>query len=141
MTAGECQPDGRRELTVKVTMHYDAPADGLPSYVTGSSELGIANTLRTNVLVFAPVGGGVLDAQRDGAPQPIAQGQDHSRAVGAMTVELPPGGSTEVAFRVLGPGNMDGLPDDITPELVLTPGVSPWVTSVDSYRDCRVQSN
>ncbi len=44
VTAGDCQPDGRRELQVRVVLHYDPPTDGLPSYVTGPSDLGKAYT-------------------------------------------------------------------------------------------------
>ncbi len=72
---------------------------------------------------------------------PSGQAEDHSRAVATTSVVMTPGSSTEMTFTVLGPGNVDGIPDDITPELMLTPGVEPWVTSVDSYRDCRVTAN
>ena len=92
VTNGECGSDGRRELMVRVVLHYDAPADGLPHYVTGAAT-DRANTLRTNVLVFAPVGGGLVsETQRDGAPVAIDRGEDHSREVGSVTVELLPGG-------------------------------------------------
>ena len=118
-------------------MHYDAPADGLPAYVIGGSDLGKAYTLRTNVLLFAPTGGGIVDAtRRDGAPIEIGHGVDHSREVGTTTVDLTPGTSTELVFTVLGPAGVLGSPTDVPPTLVLTPGVTPWVASVDSYRDC-----
>ncbi len=54
------------------------------------------------------------------------------------SVVMAPGSTTELTFNLLGPGNVDGIPDDITPELMLTPGIEPWLTSVESYRDCRV---
>ena len=141
VTAGDCRPDGRRELKVRVVMNYHPPADGLPSYVTGPSELGRAYTLRTNVLVFAPVAGGVIGAERDGNRIAVGTAEEYSRAVATTTVVMTPGSSTEMTFTVLGPGNVDGIPDDITPQLMLTPGIEPWVTSVDSYRDCRVAAN
>ena len=34
--AGDCRPDGRRELAVTITLHYTAPSAGLPAYVRGS---------------------------------------------------------------------------------------------------------
>ena len=139
VTEGKCRTDSRRELQVTVTMKYDAPASGLPPYVTGSRPLGTQYILRTNVLVFAPVGGGIVDiTERDGKPIRIARGEDHSREVGTVTVELKPGSSTELTFTVLGPANSNGLPDDIEPGLVLTPGVRPWTQSVEEYRNCRV---
>jgi hypothetical protein len=137
VTNGDCGTDGRRELVVRVVLHYDAPADGLPHYVTGAAT-DRANTLRTNVLVFAPVGGGLInETQRDGAPVAIDRGEDHSREVGSVTVELLPGASTQLTFTVLAPPNVDGVTNDVAPNLVLTPGVTPWVSSVDRYRECR----
>ena len=139
VTEGDCRSDSRRELLVTVKMKYDAPSSGLPPYVTGSQPLGEQYILRTNVLVFAPVGGGVVDATvRDGTKIPVARGEDHSREVGTVTVELKPGASTDLTFTVLGPANSDGRPDDIEPHLVLTPGVRAWTQSVAQYRDCRV---
>jgi hypothetical protein len=138
VTEGECRTDGRRELLVRVVLHYDAPTHGLPSYVTGDPTGGRAYTLRTNVLVFAPLGGGVVNAtDRDGVPIATARGEDHSREVGWTTVDLVPAATTELTFTVLGPANADGIADDVQPNLVLTPGVTPWVSSVDKYRDCR----
>ena len=94
VTEGKCRTDGRRELQVRVVMHYDAPASGLPPYVTGSSPGGRSYTLRTNVLVFAPVGGGVVNVERDGELTGMGRGEDHAREVGTVTVELAPGAST-----------------------------------------------
>ena len=137
VTGGECRADGRRELQVRVVLHSDAPTGQLPSYVTGTSPEGIAHVLQTNVLVYAPVGGGIVSgAARDGAPISMSRGEDLSREVGWATVELAPGGSTELTFTVLGP--VDGGGAEVRPELMLTPGVAPWVTSVEAYADCDI---
>ena len=117
-------------------MHLDAPSSGLPDYVSGASEPGEAYLLRTNVLTFAPVGGGVVDAVRDGLPLPIARGEDHAREVGMATIDLLPGQSTELIFTVVGPAGVVGGPDDVPPSLTLTPGVNPWVTSVGELQNC-----
>ena len=140
VTEGECRDDGRRELQVQVLMKYDAPAGGLPEYVTGSSEAGTQYRLQTNVLVFAPAGGGVVDASRDGTPVAIGRGEDHFREVGTTTVVLSPGASTELVFTVLGPAGGPAA-NDVAPSLVVTPGVTSWATSVDPYRVCRAPSN
>jgi hypothetical protein len=85
---------------VRVVLHSDAPTGQLPSYVTGTSTEGIAHVLQTNVLVYAPVGGGIVSgAARDGAPISMSRGEDLSREVGWATVELAPGGSTELTGR------------------------------------------
>ncbi len=137
VTEGECRPDGRRELKVRIVMNYDAPTDGLPEYVT-QAQPGQPYTLKTNLLVFAPLGGGVISAQRDGQPLGIARGEDHSREVGTATIELLPQTSTEIVFTVVGPAGEIGGPNDVPPTLILTPGVNPWVTSVVDYQDCAV---
>jgi hypothetical protein len=135
ITEGECRSDGRRELKVRVVMNYQAPTEGLPFYVT-SAEPGQPYLLRTNLLAFAPLGGGVISAERDGVPLGIARGEDHSREVAATTVELLPQTSTEVVFTVVGPAGEIGGPNDVPPRLILTPGVNPWVTSVADYQAC-----
>ncbi len=136
VTEGKCRDDGRREMQVRVTMHYDAPASGLPAYVTGSSAVGKQNRLETNLLVFAPVGGGVVGAQRDGEPVGLERGEDHSREVGTLTVVLSPDSTTEFVITVLGPVGATDDAQEVVPSLVLTPGVTPWTTSVEPYRVC-----
>ena len=137
VTEGECRTDGRRELEVRVVMNYDAPTDGLPQYVT-QAQPGEPYRLKTNLLAFAPLGGGVISAERDGAPLGIARGEDHSREVGTATIELLPQTSTEIVFIMVGPAGEIGGPNDVPPTLVLTPGVNPWVTSVADYQPCVV---
>lgn len=135
ITEGECRADGRRELNVKIVMNFDAPTDGLPEYVTQAAP-GQPSTLKTNLLAFAPAGGGVLSAERDGVPLGIARGEDHSREVGTATIELLPQTSTEIDFTMVGPAGEIGGPNDVPPALILTPGVNPWVTSVADYQTC-----
>ncbi len=54
-------------LTVEVILNYSAPSSGLPAYVTGPAQLVEPYSLQTNVSVFAPVGGGVVNAMVDGS--------------------------------------------------------------------------
>jgi len=136
VSEGECRADGRRELQVRVVMKYDAPPDGLPPYVSGTTQPGQPYVLRTNVLAFAPLGGGVVSAQRDGNPVAIGRGEDQSREVGTTTIDLLPGTTTEVVFTVLGPAVTSGGPADVPPSLAVTPGVNPLVSSVGEYRSC-----
>jgi hypothetical protein len=135
ITEGECRADGRRELKVRVVMNYEAPTEGLPFYVT-SAQPGEPYKLQTNLLAFAPLGGGVISAERDGVPLAIARGEDHSREVGTATIELLPQTSTEIVFTLVGPAGEIGGPNDVPPSLILTPGVNPWVTSVADYQTC-----
>ncbi len=99
VTEGDCRTDGRRELKVRVVMNYDAPTEGLPEYVT-QAQPGQPYALKTNLLTFAPLGGGVISAERDGTALPIARGEDHSREVGTATIEMLPQTSTEITFTL-----------------------------------------
>ena len=51
VTAGDCRTDGRRLLTVKVTLHYTARSSGLPAYVRGPAQLVDPYSLQTNLPV------------------------------------------------------------------------------------------
>src|SRR5664280_3654482 len=102
-------------------MHYDAPKAVLPSYVLGTSVDGQQYTLKTNVMVFAPLGGGIASsAQREGVSVGIARGEDQSREVGTVTVEMGPGTTTELTFGVIGPAVSMAAPGDLVPQLALT---------------------
>ena len=140
VTQGQCRADGRRELDVAVTMHYDAPSSGLPAYVTGAIPQGQPYILKTNVLAFAPLGGGVVGATRDGQDIGIGRGQDHLREVGTATIAMNPGTSTVVTFTVLSPSGGDPSAS-VTPGLMLTPGVKPWEVSVEPYQPCSPVQN
>ena len=106
-------------------MKYQAPNDGLPAYVNGSRQPGEPYVLQTNVLVFAPLGGGVVDgALRDGASIGIGRGEDKGREVGTTTVRMIPGAVTELVFSLVAPAGPSGA-EPVAPELELTPGVSP----------------
>ncbi len=140
VTEGQCRSDGRRELQVRVTMAFDAPPPDAPSYVTGQIMPGQPYVIRTNVLAFAPVGGTVVAVQRDGVAASLATGEDHGRQVGTLTVELAPGATTELVFTVRGPRTI-GTPVDVTPTLVLTPGVNPWRSTVDPFKPCSAETS
>ncbi|MET0966710.1 MAG: DUF4012 domain-containing protein [Nakamurella sp.] len=139
VTEGACRTDGRRELKVQVLMEFKDPGRELPTYVTQTAEPGDPILLRTNVLTFAPIGGGVTGVEKDGMPAGLGRGQDHGHEVGAVTVDLKPGESTAVTFTVLGPPDV-GTATDTPPALVLTPGVNEWVTSVADYQTCQPPS-
>ena len=136
VTAGDCQPDGRRRLEVSVSLRYAAPSSGLPPYVTGDQNIVPAYTVRTNVMVFAPVGGGVVSAARDGVGTGLQRGEDRAREVALLTVELKPGAATTLKVIIVAPVSSDAIGLPIAPGLVLTPGVRPWTTKVQPYDAC-----
>ncbi len=134
VAAGECQPDGRRQLNVTVKIAYNPPT-GLPRYVLGDLLVAKPYVLQTNVLVFAPVGGGIVNASQNGFTG-VSRGEDRSREVGQVTVTLSPGHIGVVKMTLLaaasGPGDARSAP----PSLVLTPGVRPWHSTVEAIGSC-----
>ena len=53
---------------------------------------------------------------------------------------MKPGSSTVVTFTVLAPSGGDPSAE-VTPGLMLTPGVRPWEVSVDPYQPCSPVQN
>ncbi len=137
VAVGDCAPDGRRTLTVTVSMHSTAPKSGLPAYVTGPRELVEPYSVQTNVSVVAPVGGQVDHAVIDGVVTGIPIGREGVLEVGTVTSVLAPGATTELVFTMLGPAAGQAA---LTPEMVLTPGVNPWIQSVAAYEPCLSRS-
>lgn len=137
VTAGECRTDGRREWLVRVVLHGRAPVAGLPSYVLGVTPVGKAYRIRTDILLYAPTGGAVVDvATSDGTALPMVNGVDLGRQVGVTTVEMSAADSVGVNFSVLGPITDPGDTADVPPTLILTPGVRQWDSSVETYQKC-----
>jgi hypothetical protein len=137
IVAGTCQPDGRRELELRVNLENTAPASGLPEYVVGVAAAGEPYVLRTNMLVMAPLGGLVVAAERDGLTWPLAHGVDHAHPIATSTVDLAAGESTEIVVRVRTVPGTNAESVRAQPKVLLTPGVTPWDVSVEEFRTCR----
>ena len=93
LSVGGCADDGSRELHLRLTLGSTAPARGLPAYVTGLALSGDPYTSRTNVMVFSPTGGDIVDVKLGGTEQEFGTGLERNRSVGVFTVDLPPGQS------------------------------------------------
>jgi hypothetical protein len=91
--------------------------------------------MRVQILVFSPVRGAVLRAERDGAIQPFGTGTERGRAVGIVFVDVPPGGSRTVEVTLL-TGPLPSAGTTVTPRLRTTTGVAPWRTSVAPFPGC-----
>ena len=136
VTPGDCQPDGRRQLHVAVQLRYTGVPATLPTYVTGDQHIVPPYVLQTNVMVFAPVGGGVVGLTRDGAAAAVQRGEDRSREVALSTVVLQRGGTATLSFTLVAPIGENPIGDTVAPALVLTPGVHPWTVTVRPYETC-----
>jgi hypothetical protein len=135
LTIVGCRPDGRREYRLRVTLRSTAPKSGLSQYVLGGALAGDPYTVRTNVSVFAPTGGGVVAAWLDGTPAPIGTGVENARAVGIVTVDVPPASERHLEVTVLSGVPPTGRAHSM-PELRTTPVVAHWKINIHSVRIC-----
>ncbi|RUL94823.1 DUF4012 domain-containing protein [Verrucosispora sp. FIM060022] len=131
LAVGECQGEGRRELSLRVTMRSTAPSSGLSDSVLGLARSGDPYTVRTLVSVYAPAGGAVLDIRLDGDETVTATGTERRRQVATVNVEIGPGGSKTLEVSLL-----TGKTDSGDAELWLTPTATPWTTQVVTAPSC-----
>lgn len=133
LTSGACPRDPAHALDLRVTMASTAPTGGLSPYVLGLAKAG-PYVLRTNVLLIGPAGGRLDDIRVGGAAVSVARGEQNSRPVAMVTVDLPPGASKNITATV---GVRADPATAVTPRLLLTPGVHPWATTVEPLDSCR----
>ncbi|MEV4703907.1 DUF4012 domain-containing protein [Actinoplanes sp. NPDC049316] len=135
LTVGDCDEEGGRDFHLRLTLGSTAPTANLPAYVTGLALAGDKYTSRTNVMIFSPTGGGVVEATSDGKEVPFGTGLERDRAVAVLTVELPPGSSKTYDVTIQ-PGVLPDKDGAIRPQLWTTPGVRPWQSSVQPGPAC-----
>jgi hypothetical protein len=133
-----CRGDGRREVTLQVTLGSTAPRSGLSSYVLGLGLAGDPYTIRTNVSVYSPTGGTILGMKLDRGERSFGSGRDRRRAVGIVTVDLRPGTERTLDVTMLTGVPAEGYRRTITPRLWTTPGVVPWAELIDSADGCPI---
>jgi hypothetical protein len=123
-------------LRLRVTLGSTAPRTGLPRYVLGLGLAGDPYTARTNVSIFSPAGGALVDVRLDGDPVPVGVGLERGRAVGILTVDVPPGASRTLEADLL----TAELPlaSTTAARLWLTPGVTPWRQNRTSETICTI---
>jgi hypothetical protein len=91
--AASC-PAGRIAFDVRVTLSSTVPANaaGLPAYVTGGGEPGLSlGTMRSQVVITAPIGGSIVAATIDGVGTSIGTGVEAGRSEGIVLADLAPG--------------------------------------------------
>lgn len=116
-----CDASDAQSLEVTVTMASKAPADAasLPVSVKGPGFGAKPGSIRTNVLVYAPVGGRIEKKPTiDGKALISAPFTYRGRQVAAQTIDLQPGQSHRLSFTLTSGANQPG-----TPDLRITPGV------------------
>jgi hypothetical protein len=133
-----CRRDGRRELTLKVTLGSTAPRSGLPAYVLGLGLAGDPYTTRTNVSIYSPTGGTVVGMRLDGATQVFGSGRDRRRAVGIVTVDVRPRKHRTLEVSMLTGVPAGGYHGRVTPRLLTTPGITGWPQLTESGDACPI---
>src|SRR5690606_25757179 len=101
LTVGACVMDGRRELSLRVSISSRAPRSALPRSVLGLAVADDPYAARTLVYVFSPAGGAVRQVWVDGAETPIGSGVERRRQVAIVAVDVPPGGSRLIEVSLL----------------------------------------
>jgi hypothetical protein len=139
LTSAGCLADGRRTLRLRMTIGSDAPASGLPAYVLGLGLSGDPYTVRTQVLVYSPTEGGVVDVRLDGAAAPFGAGTERRRSVGVLLVDLRPGQRRTVEVTLLTGAAPGSEAVDALPQLWVTPGVRPWTVTTDKGKKCGIR--
>ena len=104
VTAGSCTADGSREVTVELTLHYDAPASGLPLEVRGADPN--AYVLRTEIRSYAPTGAALTAVQINGTAVDVTTGTDLDRAAAKFTTDQHPGAITTVTLALSAAGRL-----------------------------------
>lgn len=101
--AASC-PAGRIAFDVRVTLTSTVPADaaGLPAYVTGGAKAGVSlGTMRSQVVVAAPIGGSIVSATTDGVRSSIGTGIEAGRSEGIVFVDLAPGETRTIDVKLV----------------------------------------
>jgi hypothetical protein len=135
LTAAGCLEDGTRELRLKVTLTSTAPKTKLPASITGLALGGPGNVVRTNVMIYSPTGGAAVDTKLNGAETDVGLGVEKGRAVSVVTVDLAPGQTATVETGLV-TGSLPATAEALTPRLITTPAVTPWMTAITPGPAC-----
>ncbi|QNN53946.1 DUF4012 domain-containing protein [Nocardioides mesophilus] len=110
---------GRQHLTVELSLRSLAPADAstLPDYVAESVAGAPRGTIRTTLLLYAPVGGWLESARLDGGDQQLAGLEHDGRALTRTTLDLAPGQRRSLTLELVSGRDQTGQPT-----LRVTPG-------------------
>lgn len=116
----ECRADGRRDISILLTMSSLAPADadgGLPHSMTGGGLLGTANgDIGTIVAVAAPPGSYFGGVWKNGEPEVSSNVVDNGFPTSGARVNLSPGEVNTMEFRFVA-----AEPGPLNPTLIHTP--------------------
>ena len=125
VTPRACVSAGIQTLDVEVTMTSTVPPGAeLSSFVIGPGlEEGVApGTMRNSVYFYAPVKGTIVSARLGGDKAPMLETSHHDRPVGVVTLDLAPGETRTLSYRVRSGAGQTGDPRLTTTPAALTTG-------------------
>lgn len=102
--------DGWATAVVHLDLRHEPPPDvaDYPEYVSGTADTGLpAGGVLTNITVYAPAGGEILDQRVDGALVGGASATEQGRAVSVLTSRLLPGERVRYTFTMTVPAPAD----------------------------------
>jgi hypothetical protein len=121
-----------RHVTVTISLRNDAPASGLPPYVTNRSDdhtYPVRPGDARDYLSYAQTSGGVLDsATLDGRETTVSAGLERGHPVYSIDLELPRGTTRTVVLHLTEPAGAGA------PVVLRQPLVRPWEVSVSDAR-------
>ncbi|MDM7855451.1 DUF4012 domain-containing protein [Cellulomonas alba] len=98
-----CRPDGSQIVHLDIRLTNTAPADAsttLPRYVLGPTKVVPWGSVKTNVLLYGPLGGRIEGLKLDPGPQGAFAQIHHNLTVAAVTTVLAPGQSRTFSLDV-----------------------------------------
>jgi hypothetical protein len=101
--ATTCRPDGSQLIHLDITLANTAPADAattLPPYVLGPGKIVLWGSVKTNVLLYGPLGGRIVGLKLDPGPQGAFAQIHDNLTVAAVTTVLTPGHSRTFSLDV-----------------------------------------
>lgn len=121
LTVLECRPDGSQRLRLTVDLSSQVPdVATLPAYLTGGGAFVPEGTIRTNVAVYAPAGGKVVEVVGPGGELPVLTQRHDGLQVSQLTATLAPGEALRFEVEMLTSRHLGSAPS-----LRTTPGPRP----------------
>lgn len=99
----ECRPDGSQKFVLDVSVTSLAPenASTLPPYLTGGGKAVEPGLIKTNILVYAPQDGGILESSASVGDAGLFSQVHNDLVVGGRTVTLAPGEKQTFSYSLI----------------------------------------
>jgi hypothetical protein len=102
VTSDACRPNGTRQMTFAVTVSSEVPGNfaELPKYLSGGGRSVPEGNVRSDLLVYAPTGGRIVDARSSDDSVTYTPRVHDGLVVGTHKLELAPGSSITLEYDI-----------------------------------------